>query len=163
VAIPPLNIAATGHRWERLGVKRAFWVDDRLECVAHSFLQQLRPDVAISGLALGWDQAFARAALMLEIPLVAAVPLGIDAQTVNWKFSDRYEHGRILQRCTHVEIVGEGYAFARACDLRNRWMVDRAHLVAAMWSGQPSGTANAVRYAEQRDVPVVNLWGLQHR
>lgn len=40
---------------------------------------------------------------------------------------------------------------------RNHWMVDRAHLLVAVFDGSPGGTAECVRYAEQRAVPVLRL------
>ena len=158
---PHLAVAATGHRWEKLGVKRSFATDLRLRDVAGAFLEQLQPDEAITGMALGWDTAWAHAALRLKIPLVAAIPGSVREQTGAWLYSDLSQHGHILRQCARVVVIGEGYAFARAADLRNRYMVDNAQIVCAMMGDPSSGSGKCVAYAESRGVPVVNLWGLQ--
>lgn len=63
----PLRVAATGHRWSRLPFPRTTEAERRLEALAHAFLEQLAPDEAISGLALGWDTAFAQAAPRVKL------------------------------------------------------------------------------------------------
>jgi hypothetical protein len=156
-----LTVCATGHRWEGLGITRSFWSDARLELLARSFLVQLRPHAAISGFALGWDMAFARAALSLDIPLLAALPGAPGEQSGRWRESDAAAHRLLVERCAMVEHIGEGYAFGRACILRDKWMVEHSHVVCAMWSGAPSGTGKTVGFAERAGLPVVNLWGLQ--
>lgn len=156
----PLRVPATGHRWSRLPFDRTPEAERRLEALAYAFLEQLAPDEAISGLAVGWDTAFAQAAVRLQIPLVAAVPGKRGEQTRGWDWGDEGTHDWLLRQAVEVHYVGEGYAFGRACVLRDKWMVDRGHVVAALWSGMPSGTGTTVRYADRQKVPVVNLWGL---
>ncbi|KAA0573470.1 hypothetical protein [Azospirillum sp. Sh1] len=75
-------LAVTGHRPEKLGGhspalrrKLAVFASFRLR---HFIQTHGRPDKIISGMALGWDQAMAIAAIAAGIPLVAAVPC--DAQ-----------------------------------------------------------------------------------
>ena len=158
----PLVVAATGHRWQRLDIPRTPETERRLEAIAHAFLEVLRPDRVISGLALGWDTAVAMAAVRLGLPLVAALPGRKGEQVRGWDWGDEGTHDWLVRQATDVERIGEGYAFGGACVLRDKWMVDRASLVAALWSGQPSGTGTTVRYAQRQGVPIVNLYGL-HR
>lgn len=155
-----LVAAATGHRWARLPMPRTPAAEAQLDALAVAFLEQLQPDVAVSGMALGWDTSYARAALVCGVPLVAAVPGSVAMQSQGWAPRDVATYRAILQAAAHMEIVGAGYSFARACGIRDHYMVDRAGVVCALWSGAPSGTGNTIRYAERRGLPVVNLYGL---
>ena len=40
-------------------------------------------------------------------------------------------------------------------DKRNRYMVDQADVLIAVWDGSPSGTGKTVRYAHQQGKPVI--------
>jgi hypothetical protein len=42
--------------------------------------------------------------------------------------------------------------------LRDRWVLDRACHVVALWSGVEGGTAQAVAHAKELGKPVENLW-----
>ena len=57
-----MNVAGTGHRPNKLGG----YDDDiyqRLVTLAMTYLEETRPKRVISGMALGWDQALAEAAV----------------------------------------------------------------------------------------------------
>ena len=136
----------------------------RLEDIATAFLVQLQPDAAISGLALGWDTAFAQATLRLGIPLTCAIPVDPVTQTSRWRADDASVHAHIRRQADRVvEIAPLGWSFAAACLSRNEWMADEANVICAMWDGGEtrSGTGQCVNYAERIGRPVVNLWGLQ--
>lgn len=153
---------ATGHRWTRLDIPRSAASEARLEHIARSFLLQLQPDAAVSGLALCWDVAFARAALGLGIPLLAYNPGRVGEQTSRLDPADKHEHAAIERAAAEVHYIGgEGYHYGRSCVLRDKAMVERGHVVAALWSGIASGTGTTIRYAERRGLPVVNLWALR--
>ena len=160
--MPPCVAAATGHRGPRLRAPRGITGALRLENIALAFLAQLQPDAAISGMALDWDQAFARAALRLRIPLICAIPCDEVEQTSRWTAGAAAEYTHVLRQATEVHRIGTQLAFNKACLARNEWMADRAHVVAAMWDGdRHGGTAHCVRYATDLGRPVVNLWGMQ--
>lgn len=149
--------AATGHRPKKLG-GYGNDVFDRLVILAETFLRKKKPDSVISGMALGWDQAFAQAAINLGIPFTAAIPcLG---QESRWPQPSKTKYHQILEqaRTTHLCFKGS-WAENRGCmQVRNRWMVDNAHSVVALWDGTSGGTANCVKYAEERNRPIFNLW-----
>lgn len=160
----PLIVVATGHRWQRLDIPRTPETERRLEALATAFLEQLQPDRVISGLALGWDTAVAMAAVRLAIPLVACMPGKRGQQESRWDFGDQGTHEWLVrQSAEHSWICGD-LPFPKACLSRDEYMVTQtgAGLVAALWSGEPSGTGTTVRMADKRGLPVVNLWGL-HR
>lgn len=141
-------VAATGHRPDKLGFgARGYTEPVRLKLVAFARqqLEGLAPQKVISGMALGWDQAVAEAALDLGVPLLAAVPC--DDQDITWPFMSRKRYRDVLSRTgveTHVVCPGPYKPWKMQA--RNEWMVDRASLLLALWDGSPGGTANAVGY-----------------
>ncbi len=152
--------AATGHRPEKLGGH-----DSRtrlaLGGLAIEHLMKTEPDQVISGMALGWDQAIAAAALVLGIPLIAAVPF--EGQAKRWPVEAQRRYDSILSDAAEVHFVsqltyGTQHEVNQAMQTRNVWMVDRADRMSALWDGSWGGTFNCIEYARKRDVPVDNLW-----
>jgi uncharacterized phage-like protein YoqJ len=149
-------IAGTGHRPDKLGGFEDA-VFERLTALARDRLRELRPEKVISGMALGWDQALAWAALDMGIPITAAVPFeGIETR---WPQRSQNIFNQILDRVKEVHFVcSEMGPFKKAFQVRNEWMVDRADLMLALCDGSWGGTFNCIRYAEKKRVPVENLW-----
>lgn len=148
-------ISATGHRPNKLGgySPQAF---NRLVQIARTYLLEKAPAGVISGLALGWDQAWALAALELAIPVHAAIPF--EGQQSQWPGSSQALWAGIVAQCTSVTFVCEpGYAPWKM-QKRNEWMVERCHRVAALWDGSSGGTGNCIKFADQYPRPIDNLW-----
>lgn len=147
-------LAATGHRPEKLGgyAERTRW---RLIMLAVDYISDANPDRIICGMALGWDQAVAEAAVECGIPFVAAVPFR--GQEHKWPLARQRHYDRLLSAAETVEVISP-YADSTPYQHRNEWMVDRASKIVALWDGSWGGTFNCVRYAEKRRVPVDNLW-----
>lgn len=149
-------IAATGHRPERIGghdlkTRRA------LGALAVEALSRLQPDQVISGMALGWDQAVAAAAHLLNIPFIAAVPF--PGQHSLWPDDAERRYHRLLDLADKVVFVSDiDVPVNKALQKRNEWMVDRANRMLALWDGSFGGTHNCIVYARKRGVPVDNLW-----
>src|SRR3546814_15540871 len=91
-------------------------------------------------MALGWDTAWALAALDLGVPLTAAVPFC--GQEKSWPAESQRRFHSILERAAAVEIVCPGGFAAHKMQTRNEWMVDHADGVVALWDGSTGGTAN---------------------
>lgn len=158
-------ICATGHRppkvcswqqYEQPGLPR-------MTALAKNSLIALEPEKVISGMALGWDTAISLASLELGIPLIAAVPF--EEQERTWQTQDRNRYCQILDRahkvCYVYNEVGSKCSKQRVNEMmkgRDRWMVDRADKVLALFNGTPGGTWHTVRYAESIRKPVVNVW-----
>ena len=150
-------IAGTGHRPDKLGgysPLTAFLAEE----VALNWLHQQAHGITgvISGMAQGWDQALASAALSLSLPLHCAIPF--DGQESRWPDAARREYRHILAQAASVTVICEGGFSNHAMQVRNEWMVDRCHLVLALWDGSSGGTGNCIRYAQQFPRPIVNLW-----
>lgn len=151
-----MRVAGTGHRPEKLGGynNKAFLF---LVGIAEEALRTLKPEVVISGMAIGWDMALAQAAINLEIPFIAAVPfLG---QETAWRQekTKKYYHN-LLAKAKEVVIVSEGGFSNAKMQIRNEWMVDNCDLVLAMHDGTTGGTYNCVKYAEKKTKKMINLY-----
>jgi uncharacterized phage-like protein YoqJ len=137
-------IAVTGHRPEKLGGHGTV-VLCNLAKLATKYLLELQPKEVITGMALGWDQACALAAIKLQIPFIAALPF--EGQDSLWSREQRRLYHDILVHAAEVVKVARGGYSAFKFQARNEWMVDRCETVLALWDGSPGGTANMIRYA----------------
>jgi uncharacterized phage-like protein YoqJ len=149
------TICGTGHRPDKLGGYDNFDLE-KLCCFATYCLVKMSPTRVISGMALGWDQAIAVAALNLQIPLTAAVPF--KGQERTWPDRMKEAYHSYLEKADEVVIVCEGDWHPYKMQLRNEWMVDHSALVLALWNGSKGGTANCIRYANKVKKPIINVW-----
>lgn len=153
-------IAGTGHRPDKLGgyAPEAY---ERYFSVALIHLDKARPDLVITGMALGWDTALAEAAFSLGIPFHAYIPF--PGQERKWPADNQKLYRNLLAEAGEVrDICGEGYA-AWKMQARNEAMVDalitEESYLLALWNGdKDGGTANCIRYAEDRGVVIINCW-----
>lgn len=61
-----------------------------------------------------------------------------------------------MERADLVRAVCPGYS--KDCfQIRNRWMVDHASRVIAVYNGAEGGTRNTVEYAGLRGIPVIKI------
>lgn len=147
-----ITVAATGHRPDKLG---GYEQINRLTSFARQYLNALSPASVISGMALGWDQAVAAAALDLCIPLTAAVPF--EDQESRWPDTSRRRYAELMSRAAFVHVVSP-YPGTPAMQLRNRWMVDRCDLLLSLYDGSYGGTHNCLLYANRQKRQILNLW-----
>lgn len=149
-------ICGTGHRPNKLGGFSPTVADALRRLARHWLLEQPGDTQVITGMALGWDMALGRAASDLGMIVHAAVPF--PGQESRWPAQSQREFQALLVRCSSVTEVSPGPYSPALMQVRNEWMVDRAHVVLALWDGSAGGTGNCVRYAEQVGKPIVNLW-----
>lgn len=153
--------AGTGHRPNKLGGYSAE-LDLALTKFARRQLIQTKPTGVISGMALGWDQALAVAAVQTGIGFVAAIPF--HGQEKRWPAASQRAYERLLSAASMVyavcspEQVGDA-GVSWAMQERNCWMVDNSQGVIALWNGERSGgTYNCVQYAKAGKRQIVNVW-----
>lgn len=151
-------VAGTGHRPDKLN---GYGISQRqlIKRIAGEYLALSGASHVISGMALGWDQALAFAALELSLPVIAAVPF--KGQEKRWPAPAQSDYRKLLERCERVEILcGPNVPVTRAMDIRNEWMVDACDEIAALWNGgKEGGTWNCLKYnmlTKRR--PVQNMW-----
>lgn len=149
-------ICGTGHRPNKLG---GYGTDatTKVRQVARFHLSDHdRPKLIISGGALGWDQALADEARRLDIPFMLALPF--EDFDCKWPKESRGHLAELMYYATEVFYVCvPGYAPWKM-QARNKWMVDNADIVLALWNGTSGGTANCIKYAESVKKDIVNLW-----
>lgn len=114
--------------------------------------------VFMSGMARGVDLWAAEAVLQIQnvkpsqkIELWAIVPY--DRQPLAWSAKERARYQRILEQAAHVEYISHDY-YNGCLQKRNRYMVDHATHLLAVYDGQPGGTASTVRYAQKKGLEI---------
>ncbi|MCI9045589.1 MAG: DUF1273 domain-containing protein [Peptococcaceae bacterium] len=120
----------------------------------------------LSGMALGSDTWAAEAVLNLRkknpaLKLHCILPCKTQAE--KWPVSEQERYQKILAQADSIFFTSRNYH--PNCMLeRNRFMVEKAHLLLAVYNGQPhSGTAAAVRHAQRLgcDIIIINPISLQ--
>jgi uncharacterized phage-like protein YoqJ len=111
----------------------------------------------ISGMALGTDLMAAEIVLDLKvsypgITLESAIPC--ETQAVKWTVSQRERYYDIAAQCDKETMLQSHYT-PDCMDKRNRYMVDHADFILAVWNGKPSGTGRTVTYARGKNRTVI--------
>lgn len=99
----------------------------------------------ISGGALGVDQIAAQAVIDHGLELIIARPF--PSQACKWPERSQNMLVDLCKKATKVVDVSDDPFSVQKMEIRNRWMVDRASVVIAVFDGSPGGTGNCVRYA----------------
>mgnify|MGYP003392972328 CR=1 FL=1 len=148
-------LAATGHRPDKLGGYGSI-AYNKLVNLAEIYLKNNKPKGIISGMALGWDQAWCEAGQRLKIPVTAAIPC--DNMHHAWPDKSQEKFLWLLTECTDIKNVSPGPYAKWKMQKRNEWMVDNCDKIIALWNGSPGGTANCLKYALDQGKEATNLW-----
>jgi hypothetical protein len=85
-------------------------------------LEKFKPALVITGMAIGWDQAIAEAAVRLEIPFIAtALLLG---QEAIWGKIEQRVYNDLLAEALRVEVISRHTGITPAYKACNRWPLD---------------------------------------
>lgn len=135
---------------------RSYLPSSELVYLAIKALGDYQATHLITSLALGWEQALAKAAIELEIPYTVAIPYpGRDA---DWKRDARVLYLDLLARSAEVYQVSDVCSDTALLE-GHCWRVDRAGLLLSLWEYEFQGDVYAVmNYAMQIERTVVNLW-----
>lgn len=103
-------------------------------------------------MAIGVDMYAAEIVLGLKasypgITLESAIPC--ESQAAKWSEALRDRYFDIASKCDKETLIQTHYS-PDCMDKRNRYMVDHADVLIAVWDGSPSGTGKTVRYAHQQ-------------
>jgi uncharacterized phage-like protein YoqJ len=108
-------------------------------------------------MALGWDQALAKACIKLGVPFDAYVPF--ESQPKAWPAGSQRDYYKILKSASQVRIISPGKFTAEAMFVRNGAMVDAADSMLAMWDGSKhGGTWKCLLDARDKGVRIHYLW-----
>lgn len=126
-----------------------------------SLLVQLdQPVEGYSSLAEGADQLFARIVLEHGGTVHAIIP----AENYDTAFDEpgRAVYVSLLDAATSIERLPFKEPGEAAYDAAGHRVVDHSDVLVAVWDGEPArgrgGTADAVRFARERGVPVHIVW-----
>lgn len=151
-----MKVAVTGHRPNKLwGYDLTHLNYIKLQDKLGQVLKDIKCDYAISGMALGVDTIFALTALDIGIKLECAIPCL--NQSKMWSKKSRDTYNEILKLAHKVTYVSDKPYAPRCMQLRNKYMVDIADKIIAVWDGSAGGTANCVRYAEKQGKPIYRI------
>lgn len=121
-------------------------------------LTRVGVQVFISGMARGVDTWAAETVLRIRdalpsrgLQLWAAIPF--DRQAALWNESEQCRYNNILTRADKVIYVGHEYTHD-CFQARNRYMVDAAKHLIAVYDGKPGGTRSTVEYARSRGLHI---------
>ena len=103
-------------------------------------------------MAIGVDMYAAEIVLGLKasypgITLESSIPC--ESQAAKWSEALRDRYFDIASKCDKETLIQTHYS-PDCMDKRNRYMVDHADVLIAVWDGSPSGTGKTVRYAHQQ-------------
>ncbi len=148
-----MKVGITGHQ-KRKGIQWPW--------VKRTICTQLRRagDVtrALSSLAAGSDQIFAKAAISLNIPVTAVIPL--EGYERFFKGSVLTEYQALLKQCEVMQLAWEGES-ERAFFEAGKFIADQCDILFAVWDGEKAeglgGTGDIVDYARQKRRPVFHI------
>lgn len=148
-------LTVTGHRPHVIGgygpSEVQTWIRQQLRDVLTAVRDVAGPSgvMAMTGMALGVDQWFFEEALVVGVPVWAAVPFS--GQERIWPEASQKHYRELLKRAARVDGLSTAVPANRevAAKLllgRNTWMVEQATAAVAVWNGaQSGGTADCVR------------------
>lgn len=159
-----LTCGITGHRpkWFPFGYDEQARDCLRLKAALKTHLGELaRGNIRefSTGMAQGVDMWAAQAVLelresILDLRLTCVLPCA--GQSLGWPPEARRRHEEILRRSDRTVLLQQEYT--PDCMLaRDRWLVDNAHMMLAVYGGGTGGTAYTVRYAVSRGKRVLLL------
>lgn len=154
----------TGHRPGKLP-----WGNDEGDPRCVALKERLADEIArayqagcrhfICGMARGADFYFCEAVLDFkrgrpDVVLEAAVPC--ESQAEHWSQTDRLRYQKLLSQCDYETLIQRHYD--KGCmHRRNRYMVDRAGRIIAIYDGMKGGTMYTLNYAMNEGLDVVLL------
>lgn len=148
----------TGHRPEKLNMAETE-IRKRLEKMIRQAVDDGYTSF-ISGMARGVDIWAAQIVLQLRqtnnnIKLICALPfIGFEKSR---SLPERQLYENILESADYVKLVCNRY-FPGCFQIRNQYMVNNSSRVIAAYNGSAGGTRNTIRYAERKNIEIVNLF-----
>ncbi len=135
----------TGHRWF---VKQNLPIDNLITMAVNQGVTHF-----YCGMALGTDQVAAEVLIYRKLKWTAVIPCA--DQDKLWKPRQRSHYRNLLEQATKQVTLYETYS-PGCMHARNLWMVKRADICLAVFSGDPhgigGGTASTFKMARDRNL-----------
>lgn len=143
-------LAGTGHRPERCATEHA------VRRAIRELFEEVRPAIAITGMASGFDLWYGDEARISGIEIWAAKPWAGHSP----RLDDEQLYAQVLGAASKIVNVVDVDEFpGNWCyQRRNEWMVDHADRILAYYDGGRGGTANCIKYANKVGKPVRNIY-----
>ena len=160
----PVSCCFTGHRPAKLP-----WRYDESDPKCLALKGRIRDAVEtayeqgyrhfLCGMAQGCDLYFCECVLALreghpDVTVEAAIPCPSQADA--WPADQRERYARLVAACDYETVVSAKYT-SSCMQRRDRYMVDHASLLIAVFDGSPGGTRYTVQYAMGRGLDIVDL------
>ena len=154
-------ISVTGHRFwknpveERIGL--AHGIATFVNLLRWTFVKETEP-VLIHGCATGVDLWFGEIAMEMGLPLELYLPFPRVTQIVKGKMSPRQADSlnQQIEYADKTVIVNQTFHY-HGYEKRNWALVNRCDVLGCYYKRARSGSGNAIRYAEKKGKPVVDL------
>ena len=152
-----MRIAITGHRPSKfnndydLTSPLILRIKEKLQGI----IDEKKPTIIISGMALGIDTLWAKLAMENSIPLFAVIPCV--GQEKVWPEKSRIVYNMLLQYASNKQVMQQKYT-SSCMQERNIRMVDMCDLLIGVWDGTSGGTGNCMKYAKsiKKDIIIIN-------
>lgn len=119
------------------------------------YLEELKPEHTISGMAIGSDQLFAVICIRLNIPFIAAVPF--IGQEIKWPLHIQKQYFKILDKAKEIVTVSSGGYSNDKFHIRNEFIVNNSDKMLAYYDGSPSGTGHCFNYANEMNKEIIRI------
>ena len=112
----------------------------------------------ICGMARGVDLYCCEILLALrgQFPVTVEAAIPCLTQADAWPERERERYERLVSACDVETVVQEAYT-PGCMQRRNRYMVDHASLLIAVFDGQEGGTRATIQYALERGLDIVDI------
>lgn len=144
------TVAVTGHRVLQSDFNINKLKEKLLEFIEKGF------DTFLVGMALGFDTACFKVLQEIrkekEIKIIACIPCLSQPYKFNKKQKEEYD--LMLSSADEKVLISEEYT-KNCMQKRNEYMVDRASVVFAYIKRDFGGTANTIKHAKKKEIPIV--------
>lgn len=155
----PFILGFTGHRPDKLNYDYEYTgplcltIREKIALL----LEEQQPTKVIVGGAIGIDEIALQEVLKKEIPVTIAIPFV--GHHSRWSKLAQARWFEYLKNPLVTLRVISNTASIGAYQMRNMWMVDNIHKLAAVWDGSEGGTNNCITYAKliKRDILMMKL------
>ena len=150
------KVCFTGHR----NISVTDQIKKHLYTVIEALIAAGAEDFYAGG-ALGWDMLCEKAVIGLKkkypaIKLHLVLPCPPEEQTSRWNSSSVDEYYRLLKASDDRIIVSRHYSDS-CMRLRNEKLTELSDCCVCYYTGEKSGTAQTVRFAEKKGIKIINI------
>jgi len=149
-------LGVSGHRPKAWGYHPDGY--DVLKDLIQENLEDLKPRLVLTGMALGMDVAVAEVCVEVGIPFNAIVPMS--GQPLSWNPQDRLKYYRLMEKAASTVVLFEDTKYdPKYYMARNGYIVDRSDYLLVLWNGKnKGGTYDALRRASETSLGTRNMF-----